>query len=181
MIELTVLALLHRLATWGLAPVLAERPMPVAAGALREILADPGCQRHVTAPLGRLLRPRAHVGPGRSSRVVAVSVSLHGREALWLTWILVPARGMTEVTLAAQLDARGVLARVALALGGRRWLRGRLEAILATVGARAHRAAEQLDAGAERSAGCPGPAAAPPRRRARARPRRRRPSPRARG
>ena len=64
---------------------------------------------------------------------------------LWLTWILTPRQGTTEVDLIAQLESRSLLARFAMLLGGRRWLRTRLGRAVNVLGTLAHRAAEDLD------------------------------------
>lgn len=58
---------------------------------------------------------------------------------------LVPGRGTTEVTLAAQFESRGILTRLAVLLGGRRWLGQHLEHTLNTLAGLALRAAEDLD------------------------------------
>jgi hypothetical protein len=76
---------------------------------------------------------------------VTVRIRLRGRDALWITWMLTPRRGTTEVDLAAQVQSRGVLVRLVLALGGRRLLARRLHATLQTLAGLAHRAAEDLD------------------------------------
>jgi hypothetical protein len=59
--------------------------------------------------------------------------------------ILTPRPGTTEVDLAAQLQTRSILARLILVLGGRRWLRRYLDAVLNTLATLALRAAEDLD------------------------------------
>ena len=71
-------------------------------------------------------------------------VTFRGREALWITWILTPHRGTTEVDLAAQLASPALLSRL-VAVAGRRRLRRHLEAVLGTLATLAARAAEDLD------------------------------------
>jgi hypothetical protein len=145
MIELAILALLNRLMNWGCAPVIATRLIAADAAALRALVADPSGQWRVVAGVPALLRPHASVGTSASLRLVPVRVQLGHRDVLWITWILTPRRGTTEVDLAAQVESRGLLTRLALALGGRRWLRHRLDATLATLAALAHCAAEDVD------------------------------------
>jgi hypothetical protein len=144
MVELTVLALLNRLMNWGCAPVIVTRIVAADAPTLRAIVADPAGQWRLIAGVSSLLRPQAHVATTSSERVVPVRVQLGHRDVLWITWILSPGRGTTEVDLAAQIESRGVFARLALALGGRRWLAYRLEATLGTLARLALCAAEDL-------------------------------------
>jgi hypothetical protein len=144
MVELAILALLNRLMNWGFAPVIATRVIAADAAALRALISDPNGQWRLVAGVSPRLRPRASAGTSASSRLVPVRVQLGGRDVLWITWILTPRRGTTEVDLAAQLESRGLLARLALVLGGRRWLRRRLDATLNTLAALAHGAAEDL-------------------------------------
>jgi hypothetical protein len=49
------------------------------------------------------------------------------------------------VDLAAQFESRGLAVRLALLLGGRRWLARRLDAMLRQVATRVLRTAEDLD------------------------------------
>lgn len=145
MVELAILALLNRLMNWGCAPVIATRAIAADAAALRALVSDPNGQWRLVAGVSPLLRPHASAGTSASSRLVPVRVRLGGRDVLWITWILTPRRGTTEVDLAAQFESRGLFTRVALVLGGRRWLRSRLDATLDTLAALAHCAAEDLD------------------------------------
>lgn len=144
MVELTVLALLHRLENWGCAPVIASRVIAADAPTLLALVSDPRGQWRLVAGVPPLLRPHASVGTSRTRRLVPVRVQLRGRDVVWVTWFLSPSRGTTEVDLFAQFEARGLLMRVALVLGGRRWLRRRLEATLGTLARLAHAAAEDL-------------------------------------
>jgi hypothetical protein len=145
MVELTLLALMNRLMNWGRAPVIATRAIAADAATLLSLISDPASQRRIVDGVSPLLRPRAHVQPSRSKRLVSVRVQFGRRDGLWVTWMLTPRRATTEVNLAAQLESRSVLARLVLLLGGRLWLRHRLEHTLSTLATLAHRAAEDLD------------------------------------
>ena len=149
MIELTFLALMNRLMNWGRAPVIASRTIAADAARLLTLISDPAVQRQIVEGASRPLRLRAYVEPRRSKKLVSVRVQRGKRDLLWLTWILTPRRGTTEVDLAAQVESRSVAIRLVLLLGGRRWLRERLERTLGTLGTLAHCAAEDL--GAHRS------------------------------
>ena len=149
MVELTALILLNRLHNWGRAPVIATRVIPADAPTLHALVSDPASQWRIVDGIHRRLRAHAHVGPRASLRLVPVRVQLAGRDALWLTWILSPSRGTTEVDLAAQIESHRILVRLTMLLGGRRWLRHRLENTLDNLSVLAHRAAENLD-GVER-------------------------------
>jgi hypothetical protein len=149
MVEITYLALLNRLRNWGRAPVIVTRALAADISTLLGLLREPAAQQRLVAGISPLLRPRAEVEASRSERLVSVRVTLRGRDALWITWILTPRRGTTEVDLAAQLEGYSLLARLALVLGGRRWLQRHLEQTLGTLSTLAHRVAEDLD-GAER-------------------------------
>lgn len=145
MVELWILALLSRLMNWGCEPVIATRVIAADGAAVRAVVSDPASQWRLIDGVTVLLRPRAQLASTRSPRLVCVGVRLGGRDVLRITWILAPWRGTTEVTLAAQLESRGILARLALLLGGRRWLRQHLEDTLNTLAEQALRAAEDLD------------------------------------
>lgn len=145
MIELTALILLNRLYNWGRTPVIASRVIPADSATLHALVADLASQWRMVDDLHRLLRAHAQVGPSIAMGLVPVRVQLGGRDVLWLTWMLSPSRGTTEVDLSAQIESRGLLARLLLVFGGRRWLRHRLEDTLDTLAVLAHRAAEDLD------------------------------------
>jgi len=145
MIELTLLTLLNRLMNWGRAPVIATRAIVADAATLLALVSDPAAQWRIVEGVSPLLRPHAHVEQSRSARLVPVRVQLGRHDVLWITWILTPRRGTTEVDLAAQLQSRSLAARLVLALGGRRWLRHRLDHTLGTLAALAHCAAEDVD------------------------------------
>ena len=152
MIELAFLVLLNRLMNWGRAPVIATRAIAADAKKLRALVSDPAAERRIIDGVGLRLRPQAHVEPSRSERVVTVRLTRGRRDLLWLTWILSPNRGTTEVDLAAQLPPRALLARLLMVLGGRRWLLHRLEDTLRALAGVAHGAAEDVDGG-ERDTG----------------------------
>jgi len=143
MIELTVLALLNRLMNWGRAPVIATRVIAADAHVLHSLVSDPANQARIVADVSARLRPRTQAGARSTARVIPVRVQLRGRDVLWLTWILTPARGTTEIDLAAQVES--VFARLLLALGGRRRLEHRLATNLSHLARLAHCAAEDLD------------------------------------
>ena len=145
MVELTFIALMNRLMNWGRAPVIATRAIVADAATLLSLISDPASQWRIVENVSPRLRPRAHVQPSRSTGLVYVRVQLGRHDVLWVTWILTPRRGTTEVDLAAQLESRSVLARLMLVFGGRLWLRHRLERTLSTLAALAHRAAEDVD------------------------------------
>ncbi len=145
MFELLALALINRLADAGLAPITVSRVVAADASSVHALVSDPAGQRRIEAQIPARVRPRAHAIPGASSRVVGVRVHVAGHDVLRLTWILGVGRGTTEVDLAAQIESRSIAARLMLLLGGRSWLRRRLEAVLADVAAHALRVAEGLD------------------------------------
>jgi hypothetical protein len=145
MIELTLLTLLNRLMNWGRAPVIATRSIVADAATLFALVSDPAAQWRIVEGVSPRLRPHAHVEQSRSARLVPIRVQLGRRDVLWVTWILTPRRGTTEVDLAAQLHSRSLVARLVLLFGGRRWLRHRLEHTLGTLAALAHCAAEDVD------------------------------------
>jgi hypothetical protein len=149
MIELTILAVLNLLMNWGRGPVIASRVVAADAILLRALLVDPASQARAVASVSALLRPGTHDATRGTARVIAVPARFGHRDVLWLTWILTPRCGTTELDLAAQLESEGLLARLALLFGGRRWLRHRLETILGNVAAAAHSATEDLPAVAQ--------------------------------
>jgi hypothetical protein len=125
MIELAALTLFLRIASFGYAPVIVTRVVPAGLQTLHDFLSDP-----------RNYAGLAQVRPSSSARVVAVRVSFGPRRVVRYTWILSPDRGATEVDIAAQIETRGILVRLALLLGGRRWLRRRLETMVAALAGR---------------------------------------------
>jgi hypothetical protein len=151
MVELAFLTLLNRLMHWGRAPVIVTRAIAADPSILSALVSDAAAQRRLVAGINPLRRPRAYVEPSHSKRLVSVRVTFRGRAALWITWIVTPRRGLTEVDLAAQLDTGSLPARLALALGGRRMLQRHLEQVLNTLSRLAHRAAEDVD-GVEKEA-----------------------------
>jgi hypothetical protein len=145
MVELAALALVNGIVNWGRAPVIASRLVAADAATLSTLVADPACQWRLVDGVSPLLRPQAQLAASPNPRFVHAHVLLGRREVLWITWILTPRRGTTEVDLAGQLESRTILARLALMLGGRRWLRHHLDATLGTLATLALRAAEDLD------------------------------------
>jgi hypothetical protein len=154
MVELTLLTLMNRLTNWGRAPVIATRSIVADAATLLALVADPAAQWRLVDGVSPRLHPHAQIQPRHSSRLVTVRVGLGRRDVLWVTWMLTPRRGTTEVDLAAQLESRSILARLVLLFGGRRWLRRRLEHTLSCLAAVAHSVAEDID-GVERDAEVP--------------------------
>ncbi len=114
MIELTLLALINRLTNWGLAPVIVSRTVAADAATLRGVLPDAGGEQRLAG------------------------------QRVWVTWLLTPGRGTTEVDLAVQFESRGLATRLLLALGGRRWIAARLNVALAALATTCARAAEDL-------------------------------------
>ncbi|HEV7806275.1 MAG TPA: hypothetical protein VGO80_10670 [Solirubrobacteraceae bacterium] len=137
MIELALLAVFSRLMTWGLGPVIAERTVAADGDVLRDVLADPANQRRLIGAVGDI-RVTA-----TTPRVVRTELRVAGRTIAWLTWILSAARGTTSVTLALQLESRGVASRLVVLLGGR-WMRRRLDMTLASLATTSARAAEAV-------------------------------------
>jgi hypothetical protein len=135
MIELAALALYLRIANLGYEPVIATRAVCAGLDTLRAFLADPSNYAGT-----------ARLRPGSCPEIVVVSVRFGPRRAVRYSWILSPGRGSTEVDLAVQVESRGPLVRLALLLGGRRWLRRRVEAMLAALARVTADAAEQVAA-----------------------------------
>jgi hypothetical protein len=154
MIELVFLGLLTRLMNWGLAPLIATRTVAADAGTLQHFLSEPANQLRLLRKVPRDLE--VHVQPRAKGRVISVELVRRRRTALWATWILSPGRGTTEVDLAVQFETRGLATRLALVLGGRRWLARRLDDALARLGRICARAAEDVV-----PAPAPAPVAAP--------------------
>ena len=145
MVELATLALLNSLHEWGREPVIATRLVAADAAVLHLLISDPASQWRLLDGVSPRVPAAVTVAPSRHPRFAHALVTLGRRDALWITWILTPRGGTTEVDLAAQLESRSPLARLVLLLGGRRWLRRHLETVLGTLAALALRAAEDLD------------------------------------
>lgn len=154
MVELLPLAVLGSIHEWGREPVVATRAVAADAATLHRLVSDPASQWRLVEGIHPRLRASARLAPSRHPRFVHAVVTLGHRDVVWMTWILTPRRGTTEVDLAAQLDSRALLLRLAVALGGRRWVRRHLDAALGTLAALALRAAEDLD-DVEREAAAP--------------------------
>lgn len=145
MIELTFLALLHRLMNWGVTPLIATRTVAADAAALHRFLCDPANQLRLLGGRPRgLAGLAARTRAAASGRVITVELVRGDRTVLWLTWILPAGRGTTEVDLAVQFETRGLATRLALVLGGRRWLAHRVDAALGRLGHMCARAAEEV-------------------------------------
>ena len=158
MIELVFLAMLNRLMNWGLAPLIATRTVAADAGTLHHFLSDPANELRLLRRVPRGLE--IDVRPWAKGRVVAVEILRRRRTVLWATWILSAGRGTTEVDLALQFETRGLATRLALVLGGRRWLARRVDEAMARLGHVCARAAEDiLPAAAPAPAAVPAPAA----------------------
>jgi hypothetical protein len=142
MIELVFLALLNRLMNWGLTPLIATRTVAADAGTLQRFLSEPANQLRLLRKVPRDLE--VHVKPRAKGKVIAVEILRGRRTALWATWILSAGRGTTEVDLAVQFASRGLATRLALVLGGRRWIARRVDDALAHLGQVCARAAEDI-------------------------------------
>lgn len=142
MIELTFLALLNRLMSWGLAPLVATRSVAADAAPLHRFLCDPANQLCLVGGRPRVSGTR--VRPSAPGRVIGVEILRGRRTVLWVTWILNAGRGTTEVDLAVQFQTRGLATRLALALGGRRWLARRVDVALGRLAQICTRAAEDV-------------------------------------
>lgn len=181
MIELALLVLAQRLINWGYPPIFARRTVAADACVLNGFLANPEnqwclagsfadivaltpvatrCEAELRLACGVRCHASAHVQPRRSARVLATELRLGRRIQIRLTWILTPARGTTEVDLAAQMQSRNLATRICLLLGGRRWIAARLSstlALLATIAA--YVAEDRVDDLKRPQAGRPAPAA----------------------
>jgi hypothetical protein len=165
MIELVFIVLLNHLANWGLSPIIATRAVAADGDALRALLSDPAnqwrlaasfaevaalqpvgdrCEARLRLPMGLRMHASLHVEPTRTGRLLTSEVLLGRRTVAWATWILTPDRGTTEVDLAIQPESRRLLTRLALLLGGRRCIAGRLDTALATLATTAARAVEDV-------------------------------------
>jgi hypothetical protein len=141
------LALCNSVINWGRSPVSATRTVAADAATLKAVVGDQSTQARLVDGISTVLRPSVRLEASRHPRFVHAMVRMGGRDVLWLTWILTPRQGTTEVDLIAQLESRSVLARLAMLLGGRRRLRTRLDRTLDVLATLAHRAAEDIDEG----------------------------------
>ena len=165
MLEIVFLAIVNGLVNWGLRPIIVTRAVAADGDMLRGLLADPAaqwrlaaggarigdlqpagdrCEARLRLPLGVRAHASVRVKPSRTGRVLTTEVELGRRTVAWATWILTPGRGTTEVDVALQLESRGLAARLALLLGGRRWIARRLDVALATLATTAAHVAEDL-------------------------------------
>jgi hypothetical protein len=142
MLELAPIVLLNRLTNWGTAPVIATRAVAADVSTVHALLADPVNQRHLVTGVSPRLRPRVRMSARVGPRHLHASVLLGRRDLLWITWLLTPGRGTTEIDLAAQLGSHRVLARLVLLACRRRLLR-QLEQALGQLAEVARRGAEE--------------------------------------
>lgn len=142
MTEFALLAIFGRMLRWGRGPIVATRRVAADAEVLGCLLSDPDNQWQLLAGgrLGR--RARIEIKPSRTTRLMTAELRFGPRTVAWITWILVPGRGTTGVDLAVALESRRLFARLALLLGGRRWIARRLESALATLATMSARVAE---------------------------------------
>jgi hypothetical protein len=165
MIELAFVILLNRLVNWGLAPIIATRPVATDADTLYGLLRNPAnqwrlaasfadvvalqpagdrCDARLRIPFGMRVHASMKVKPSRKARLLTSEVRLGRRTVAWGTWILTPDPGTTDVDLAIQLQSRSLATRFVLLLGGRRWIARRLERTLATLATASARVAEDV-------------------------------------
>jgi hypothetical protein len=165
MIELPFIILLNRLVNWGLAPIIVTRPIAADRRALHALLSDPEnqwrlattftrvgalqpagdrCEARLRLPFGLHVPASVQVKPSRRGRLVTCELRFGHRTVAWATWILSPERGTTEVDLAIQFESRSLITRLALLLGGRRWIARRLDGVLATLAITSVRVAEDV-------------------------------------
>jgi hypothetical protein len=138
------------LGAWPLPPIEATRAVPMAAERLFALLSD--IRNHwplirglvepvradgphhsevrVRGPLGLRRTARAGLLVGLDPHFLIGSAEIGRYTVMRVCWALVPGRGTTEVELSALATSAGTLARLLLALGGRRWLARRLDAVL---------------------------------------------------
>jgi hypothetical protein len=157
MIKAPLYTLLHRSMSWGVSPLIATRTVAADAATLHRFLRDPANQLCLA---GEAHDVSAHVESRAAGRVVSVELLRGPRTVLWLTWILSAGRGTTEVDLAVQFETRGPATRLALVLGGRRWLTHRAEAALERLALVCARAAEDVVAAPPPATDCGGRARA---------------------
>jgi hypothetical protein len=167
MIELAFLILLNRLSNWGLTPIIVTRTIPAGADKLHGLVSDPAnqwrlatrfadiaalepagdrCDAQLRLPMGASLHASVHVKPSRKGRLLTCEARLGRRTVAWVTWILTPDRGTTEVDLAVQLESRSLATRLVLLLGGRRWIARRLEMALTKLARTVARTAKDVAA-----------------------------------
>jgi hypothetical protein len=144
MIELTFIALLHRLLNWGFAPIIATRVVAADGAAVHDFLADGANHWRLGARGGAPRGGAVSVRASRSGEVLWAEVRLPRAGSFFVTWLLSPGRGTTEVDAAVQFESRRLLLRLALVLGGRRLVARRLDGALASLAQMCVHAAEDL-------------------------------------
>src|SRR5918997_4871899 len=167
MIELAFLVLLNRLSNWGLTPIIVTRTIPAGGDKLHGLVCDPAnqwrpatrladiaalepagdrCDAQLRLPMGARWHASVHVKPSRKGRLLTCEARLGRRTVAWVTWILTPDRGTTEIDLAVQLESRSLATRLVLLLGGRRWIARRLEMALTKLATTVARTAKDVAA-----------------------------------
>jgi hypothetical protein len=136
----------------GVRPVVARRQVPRPREELYALLADlrshwdlagrwveplelhdDGGVVRVRGPLGLHRTIETTLTEARPPERVAGEARI-GRTRAEIQWLLEPAGAGTIVTLRANVVQAGPLDRALLALGGRRWMRGRFDATLKRLG-----------------------------------------------
>jgi hypothetical protein len=165
MIELAFIIFLNRLVNWGLQPIIVTRTIAADGDALHALLCDPTnhwrlatgfapvvdlqpasdrCDARLRLPFGMCVPGSVQVKPSRRGRLLTCEIRFGRRTVAWVAWILSPDRGTTEVDLSIQLESRSLVTRLALLLGGRRWIARRLDTVLATLAITSVRVAEHV-------------------------------------
>jgi hypothetical protein len=134
MTELSLLAI-YRLMNACYEPVTGRGLVTADLATVRAVVGHPGMYDGV-----------ARVLSSNSARVIVVRVHVTPRTVVRYTWMLSPNRGTTELYLEVGLQSRGPRYRLALLLGGARWLHRQMEATLARVSHVTVCAAEDMDA-----------------------------------
>lgn len=155
--------MVDRFMNWGLGPIIVTRTVAADGGALHRFLsgaanqwrlvggfadvvalqrASGRCDARLRLPLRVRRHASVHVKPSRTRRLMTAELRLGRRTVAWVTWILTPSRGTTEVDVAVQPECRGLVTRLVLLLGGRRWIARRPVMALATLATTSARAAE---------------------------------------
>ena len=95
-----------------------------------------GGKVRVRGPLGLGRTATTQVVATEPTRSMVGTAALSGGTQAVVRWTLTPEEGDTRVELAAHLQQAGLLDRLLLAAGGRRWVRRRFASILATLAKR---------------------------------------------
>ncbi|MDQ3849662.1 MAG: SRPBCC family protein [Actinomycetota bacterium] len=108
-------------------------------------------------PLGLRRNVRTEVHASSSCRLVAVRVRLGRRDDAWLTWILLPRGGETDVELTVEIEVAGALDRLRLTLAARRWLKRELQATLESLSRLVRSARDDVETGRDDAPAVPMP------------------------